>query len=129
MKCCRSCNNNVVLQYKNSFCSNCYLDRLINEYSICGIPVYVLVSNSTIKVIIDDPSDLLGRVKSKIVKNILSEYKSGATNLVSCACGRLLKCEQSILVQANGKTYAFCDLGCYETLGGTKYVKSNFNSR
>lgn len=129
MKRCLSCNNSVELKYNNPFCSNCYLDRLIDEFSIYGIPIYVLVSNTSIKVVIDDPYDLLGRVKPKIVRKILAEYKKEATNVVRCTCGRILKCEQSILVQANGKPHAFCDLDCYETLGGTLYVKRNFNSR
>lgn|GEM_PF-2864711 len=129
MKCCLSCNNHVDLKYNNLFCSNCYLDRLIDEFSICGIPIYVLVSNTSIKVVIDDPHDLLGRVKTKIVRKILAEYKKEVTNLVTCRCGRLLKSEQSILVQANGRPHAFCDLDCYENLGGTLYVKRNFNSR
>lgn len=74
MEYCIGCNTYSELIYKNVFCSDCNLDRLINESSIFGIPIYVLVIDSEIKVIIDDPGDLLGRVKPKIVKKIINQY-------------------------------------------------------
>ncbi len=127
---CLGCeSNNKELVYKNVFCSDCYYDRLINELDLYGIPIYILVSDTKIQVIIDDPNDLLGRVKQKISKKLMLQYSTPVSDLAKCCCGHLIKCEQSILVQVNGNNHAFCDLDCYENFRGKLYVKGNFSSR
>lgn len=104
--------------YKNKFCSECYLDRLIHESEIYEIPFFVLVSDLNIQVIIDDPKDLLGRAKSKITKRLKLQYSTPISNNVRCSCGNVVKCEHSILVYANGENHAFCNLDCYENFRG-----------
>lgn len=108
MKCCISCNKkHIKNDYKNVLCSDCYLDRLIAETDLYGIPIYILGHGSKFQVVFDDSNNLLGRVKFKLAKRIMAQHAPQVSNFVSSSCGQLIECEQSILVQANGENHAF----------------------